>query len=134
MYYLYSNCIKLIVLSASVLTLLSFIILNILPRVTPPDKSYAGLAPYMFEAFAHAFYSAAFWAAIPYLAIVADFIRYSIDEKLLGFTLGLMISMQNANSALVTVLVGLIRDNTQNYRKGYLFVCFFMLLRNYTLI
>jgi len=86
------------------------------------DKSYAGVIPYLFVAMGHAFYSAAFWSAIPYFGIQYKNYRYAVEEKLVGFTLGVMITLQNANSAFTTIISGVIRDHTQDYRKGYLFV------------
>ena len=56
-----------IVLSASILSLISIFILNILPVVDKEhgEKSFACAAPYIFVGVAHSFYSSAFWSCVP---------------------------------------------------------------------
>jgi len=108
----------LILLCAAILSLISIFVLNILPTVEKGERSFACAGPYVFVGVAHSFYSAAFWSCIPYI----------VEEKLVGLTLGVMFMLQSTASALCTLIQGVIRDSTQQFRKGYLFSGVFIMI------
>ena len=97
----------LILLTAAIITLCS---MTSMALFRDESQWYVGVTSYLCIGIAHTLFSAAIWPCA----------SYAVDQKTIGFALGIMMTSLNTTSAITTSLVGWLRDKTVDFHGGFL--------------